>query len=273
MINSVEVRNAAGTLLTLSLEDPSNGYEVRDIGGLDQVKATLVSSSFAGVDGSQYQSSRREERNITIKLGFDPDYVLSSVRSLRNNLYNWFTTKQEVHLKFFVDDDLEVNISGRVETCETPLFSDSPEVNISILCFDPDFVDEEEIVEEGFTVSTTDEFFINYEGTVETGMVFVLELDRDVSDFVIYHTPPDGSTRIFTFEAALLDGDILTINSNRGNKGIILNRGGTLSNLLYGRTPSSAWIELQHGFNNFRVYTTGAAVPFTMTYTNRYGGL
>lgn len=273
MITSVEVRNAAGTLLTLSLEDPSSGYEVRDIGGLDPVNATLVSSSFAGVDGTQYQSARREGRNLTMKLGFSPDYILSSVRSLRNNLYNWFTPKQPVFLKFFMDDDLEVNISGRVESCVTPLFAEDPQVDISIMCFDPDFVEEDAIVEEGFTVATTDEFFINYAGTVDTGMIFVLELNRDITGFVIYHTPPDGTSRIFTFDAALLSGDILTINSIRGSKGITLNRSGVISNLLYGRSPSSAWLELQHGFNNFRVYVTGAPIPFSMTYMNRYGGL
>src|SRR5678809_67180 len=82
MLNQLEVRTAAGDLLTFVFDDVTDGYALEEIRGLDPVKATIVSSSWAGKDGKQYQSSRREERNIVISLGLEPDFVTTTVRSM-----------------------------------------------------------------------------------------------------------------------------------------------------------------------------------------------
>src|SRR5574343_287797 len=189
MIEKVEVRTVSGSLLTLQLDDASNGYAVADIDGLDPVKATIVSSSFAEMDGSQYLSSRREERNITFRIGFEPNYASMSVRSLRNNLYKFFIPKSYVKLRFYMIDGLIIEISGRVESFEAPLFTQDPIANISVLCFDPDFIETTPIVVNGNTVSTTTEFNIDYEGTTDTGFVFVLSVNRALSALTIYHHP------------------------------------------------------------------------------------
>lgn len=274
MITMVEVRNVAGTLLTLSLDDVTNGYIIGDIKGLDPVKATLVSSSYAKKDGAQYQSSRRETRNIVLSIDLVvDDYVIQTIRGLRNALYGWFMPKSQISLRFYDSSGLVVDIIGIVEDMDSELFTKEPKVNISIMCFDPDFLDLTPVELSGFTVSDTTEFFINYEGTVETGIKFDLNLNRSLSEFTIYHKPPDGSLRTLEFAAALVSGDVLTISTVSGDKYINLLRGGTNSSLLYGRSPQSSWIEMQNGFNYFRVYATGAAIPFDITYTDRYGGL
>lgn len=273
MLTKVEVRNPAGTLLTLTLDDDSSGYIVDEIEGLDPVKATLVSSSFASLDGTQFQSAHRENRNVIIKINLRPDFITQSVRSLRRALYAYFMTKIEVSLRFYDSDDTVVNIMGRVESCDTPLFTKEPQVAVSVVCFDPDFQELDPIVESGSTVSTTTEFLIDYDGSVETGFLFELNLNRSLSDFTIYHRPPDGTLRQLNFSASLLSGDKLSISTVTGNKYINLLRGGTTSSLLYGMPTQSAWIELQPGANHLRVYAVGAAIPFDITYTVRHGGL
>jgi hypothetical protein len=77
------------------------------------------------------------------------------------------------------------------------------------------------------------------------------------------------------FSASLVAGDIVTISTVRGNKQVTLNRGGTLSSLLYAMSSQSInWVELIPGGDNvIRFYATGAAIPFDLTYTPRYGGL
>lgn len=276
MLSAVEVRSAAGALLTLPLEDVSNGLYIEDIRGLDPVKATIVSSSFAAVDGSQYQSARRESRNIVLTVALEPDYAVDSVRDLRARLYEYMMPKSEVTLTFVhdaADDGLEVVISGRVESFETSLFSEEPAVDISIICFDPDFVDLTEIEVSGNTVSTTTEITINYDGTVESGFVFALAVNRTLTEFTIYHTPPGKPVRTLDFAANLASGDLLTITTIAGNKSLILTRASANSSILYGMSPQSAWIELEKGANKIRVYATGAAIPYTIKYTTRYGGL
>jgi hypothetical protein len=57
MLTGVEVRTIQDNLLALSLDDPSSGFIIEEIEGLDPVKASVVSSSFATMDGEQYQFS------------------------------------------------------------------------------------------------------------------------------------------------------------------------------------------------------------------------
>jgi hypothetical protein len=273
MLTTVEVRTRQGTLMVLPLEDISSGLIVADIQGLDPVKAVIVSSSFAQLDGAQYQSSKREPRNILMTIELEPDFVTTSVRDLRSQVYGFFMPKREVNLRFYDSDGLIVDIWGRVEYCQTPLFAKESEVNISILCMDPDFIDQDSIVVPGNTVSDFTEFLISYEGTVGVGVEFILNVNRTVSEFAIYHRPPNEAVRTLEFIAPLQNLDVLTINTIPGSKEATLTRGGVDSSLLYGVTPQSNWIELIPGDNYLSVYASGAAIPFNITYMPRYGGL
>lgn len=279
MITRVEVRTPQGALLSLPLEDESNGFVVEDIGGLDPVKATLVSSSFANRDGAQYHSSRREPRNLTMRLGLDTDNSIGTVRDLRNMLYRFFMPKSEASLRFHVEtgegvlDYLDLDILGRVETCETPPFAQEPAVDISMMCFDPDFRDIVPVSIKDFSTAGLSELSHTYPGTVDTGVEFVLRADRDIPSFTVYHRPPDGTLRTMEFSSPLIAGDVLRINSVRGSKSVTRTRAGVDTSLLYALSPQSSWIEFQPGVNNYRVAISGAIVPFEINYTTRYGGL
>lgn len=272
-LHLVEARNVQGTLLSLELSDISDGLLVADIDGLDPVKATLVSTSFATLDGEQFHNARREARNITMKIKLRPDFVTVNARDLRDRLYDFFMPKSEVFLRFYAVGDPTVNISGIVETCETKLFDQEPVVNISIMCYNPDFVDIDTVSLPGSTVSDTTVTTIEYTGTVESGIVFTLNLDRAESDFTIYHVAPDGVLRQFDFAETLLSGDVVTITTTPGSKSAILTRSGTASSILNAVTPQSNWVLLKKGTNTIRVYATGAAIPYTISYMNKYGGL
>lgn len=273
-LNKVEVRTGLGMLLSLPLDDYSNGYVVEDILGIDPVKATITSSTFANLAGSQFQSSRRESRNIILKLKIEPNYAITSVWDLRMNLYSFFESETDVDLRFYMDSGLTVDISGKVESCEAPPFSDEPRMNVSIICFQPDFLALDPVViDTEETVEDLEEFTINYTGKVPTGIQFVLNVDRTLTEFTIYQRPPDNILRTLDFAAALEDGDVLTINTVPRNKYITLTRTGVDTSLLYGMSAQSNWLMLMPGVNNFRVYAVGAAIPFTITYTPRYGGL
>lgn len=282
MLTALEVTNSQGDLLSIPLEEDDHGFHLHKIDGLDPVKATLVSSNFANQDGAQYNSSRREARNIKITLGLEPDNVTQSVRTMRNALYNFFMPKKEVVLRFKTFDEfepdiiaqnLESYIIGRVETCDSPLFVKDPAVEISLMCFDPDFKDPDVHVVEGVSTAGLDEQIVFYEGSVETGITFIFRPDRDVDAFTIYHRPPDGTLRMLDFTEPLLNGDILTIKTTVGEKSVVRTRAGVESSLLYGQSPQSDWLELQPGDNNFRVYATGLPVPFEIDYIVRRGGL
>jgi hypothetical protein len=278
MLTKVEARTPQGDLLSLPLEDDSSGYLVLPIDGLGPVKATMVSSSFAQQDGEQYHSSRREARNIKLSLGLNPDPATETVRKLRRKLYNFFMTKTEVSLRFYDEEDgdiLEANITGRVESCDPVLFAEEPTVEISIMCFNPDFVELAPEVISGSTTSGTTPMSIDYVGTVETGIELTINLNRSLSGFTVYHVLPDDSIRSMDFaNVPLLSGDVLKISTVPGSKGATLTRAGVTSSVLYGISPQSAWIELMPGLNKIRVYHgVGADIPLVINYINRYGAL
>lgn len=274
MLTQVEVSTTQGQTLVLPLEYTDNGYLIREVEGLDPVKAVLVSSSFANQDGEQYQSSRREARNIIIKLGMIMG-AAGSVRDLRARLYSIFMPKSIVRLRFISDevDEPAVDIYGRVESCFAPLFVKEPIATISLMCHQPDFYDPVVVSIPGNTVSNVTEFQVDYSGSIETGFKFSMTLNRNLNEFTIFHRSSDNSLSTLEFSEPLLSGDTITISTVFGEKGAILTREDSNRSVLYGVTPVSNWINLFPGTNYIRVYAEGAAIPFVIEYNNKVGGL
>lgn len=275
MLTRLEVISDQGALLTLYLQSVEQGYVISEIEGLDPVKATLVSSGFAKLDGEQFQSARREKRNIILSLDIEPDYSTSSVQSLRNKLYQFFMPKSRVLLRFYSDTFPTVNIVGYIETMDAPKFTAEPSATIGILCFDPDFYDPTPVVINGSTTSSEVSTTTDYPGTVETGILFNLFVDRAISSFTIFHSPADDSLRQLDFAVAtpLASGDVLQISTSSGNKYVTLIRAGVATSLLYGVSPQSNWINLFPGENQLRVFASGVPIPYSIEYTTKYGGL
>lgn len=277
MLTAVEVRSRRGDLLSLPLGDDSSGLRVANIEGLDPVKATLVSSSSANADGETYQSSRRETRNVKFNIELDPNPDSGdTIRDLRKKLYRFFMSESSVKLSFILEEGLTVDIDGVVESCETDHFSQEPAVDISIICFKPDFIDLVPEVITGMSTADTDAVVIDYEGTVETGVVFTIgPVIETIPDFVLYQTLPNDEVRTLEFDNVLLDiGDTLIISTVYGSKGVTLVHAGVSSSALYGVSPQSNWIALEPGENDLKLYssvTTGS--PWSVEYLNKYGGL
>lgn len=269
----LDVTNRKGDILSLTMEENDTGYQVASIEGLDPVKANLVSTSYANSDGEQYQSGKRGARNIKIKLDLDPDFDPNTYASLRRDLYSYFMPKSQVSLRFYLSTGLYLDIVGIVEEMSAPLFAQDPLVDISVMCFQPDFTDPRIISVDGFSVDDTTNTTINYPGTVETGTVLTLNLNRDIDDFTIYNMDEAGKLYQLDFSGELLDGDELVVSSLRGSKGITLTRASVSSPFLYGRSAQSSWIEFAEGLNQFRVYAEGDPIPYVLEYVVRYGGL
>jgi hypothetical protein len=273
MLTALEVQNAQGVTMSFPLGDIEEGYSVQSIDGLDPVKATVVSSSFANLDGEQQQSVRREKRNIVLKLGLEPDFITTSARGLRNRLYGYFMPKSQVKLRFLDDEEPDVEIDGTVESLDSPQFAQDPEANISILCMNPDFVDPTNVHLTGNSVANSTETAVDYAGTIETGFLFRLFINRDISTFSVVNRTLDGQIRKMDFNGPLVAGDVLEISTLPGAKRVTLIRGNAVSSRLYGFAPYSNWLQLFPGRNFLRVAIDGAVIPYSIDYTAKYGGL
>ena len=275
MLTSVSVTNVRGNVLQLPLLDSSAGYVVEDIEGLGPVNATLTSSSIAQLDGATFQNAQRGTRNITSTIGFAPDFVNNTVQSLRSNLYDYFLPKANVDLAFYMDGDLYALTSGQVESFDGTLFSNDPSMDLSIICYDPDFYAPDSTVISGDTVSTTDTQIITYPGTTDAGFIFTLNVNRSVDGFSLYNTRPDGIIQVLNMISSLdlVNGDVVTITSIPGSKSIVYNHAGTPVSGLAFMDPTSDWPLLTKGDNVFRAYASGDPIPFTIEYTTKYGAL
>jgi hypothetical protein len=273
-ITRVDIQNVSSDVLTLIPQDASNGYEVRDIQGLGPVKANLVSSSMAQVDGAQPESSRRDPRNITMTLGIKPNYILAhTVSSLRNDLYNYFMPKSVLFISFYMDNVLYAVTTATVEDFESPIFTDDPKADISLICYDPDFYAPTSTLIEGESTSDTSTTTINYPGTSPAGAVFTLSPDRDLTGFRIYNTKPDNTIQMFDFEGTILGGDVIAITSIPLQKSAIITRNMTPFSALYYVEAPFDWISFEKGGNDIRVFVADDPIPYTLEYIVKYGGL
>lgn len=247
MLTQVDITNVRSETLSLTLMDASGGYAIKEIDGLDPVNATLTTSTLAQVDGAQPQNASRTTRNVTMKLGLEPDFLSTTVQSLRSNLYNYLMPKANIELGFYLDGSLFAKASGQVESFENAMFSADPEVDISIICYNPDFFAPADVELDSDTVSTTDTTTINYAGTSDTGVIFTLSIDRDLDDLTLYNTAPDTTIQQFHLEGtgAFVSGDILTINTIPGQKSVMLTRDSITSSVLFYVDDNAVWLSLQ----------------------------
>ena len=275
MLETVEVRSPSGDLLSLNLADISSGFIVADIKGLNPVKATIVRTPIATLDEEAINATRRDARNLIFILEPEPDYTTETIRDLRWRLYDFFMPEAPVNLRFIhsAGDNLEVEINGIVEDFDWPLFAAEPEGTLSIICEKPDFVVLDSLEVEGDTVEDSSEVLLAYPGTVESGLVWTLNIDRDIDEIDFYLRAPDGITRYFWLGGTLLTGDVLEINSIPGQKAITVTRSGTPFSLLYGLMPVAPWPTLWKGNNYLRVVVEGDPIPYTVSYKPKYGGL
>lgn len=273
MLERIEVITSRGNTLSLPLDGGDLGYFVLPIEGLDPVKATLVSSSVASSDGEEYQSSRREARNIVFKIGVDTAQLFGSVGALRRKLSSFLMPKSEVTLRFYSDDMPMVEIVARVESFDFPIFVQDPEATVSVMCYEPDFVDKTVVTVAGTSTNAPAEGAIEYVGSVETGFVFRINIPYATSQFTISHRSSDNSVGSFEFAETLLAGDVVEISTVSGDKYVDLIRNNARSSILWAMSPFSNWINLFPETNYISVVAQGAGLPYTIAYTTRYGGL
>ena len=274
MIENVVISSAQGGAITLPLDDVVSGFPIQEITGLDPVKATLVSTVFAQQDGAQYQGGRREPRNVKFTLGLEPNWTGGEdVRDLRRQLYSVLMPKNAVTMVFTLKDGLVVTAYGVVESFESTLFSKDPAVDVNVICYDPDFIVPTAVVINGSTVTDSTMTEFTYPGTVETGILFQLLVDRTITGFTIYHTGTDGIPRSMLVSVDAVSGDVITISTVSGNKFATLTHASADSSILYGIAPQADWFQLLPGTNAMRVELSGTTIPYTVEYITRYGGL
>src|SRR5690606_905766 len=124
---------------------------------------------------------------------------------------------------------------------DCPLFVKEPVATISLLCFNPDFYEPVEVEISGNTVSSGVMGTIDYEGTIDSGIVFSIAINRSITGFTIYHQPEGEQVRSMVVAGAFVAGDVVEISTVPGNKYANLTRGSMVTSVLYTVSPYSDW--------------------------------
>lgn len=282
-----KIQNVDGGVLLLTGDEPV--YQVISITGLNPPKAQINTTSIVGLDGVLFNSSKLETRNIVLTVKIN-----GNVETNRLNLYNFFRTKEWCKF-YYSNDSVDVFIEAYVESVECDLFSNSEIAQISIICPYPYFKSLTEIVTD---ISSTLGLFVFpfsinlgepvafssydnirsanvYNGSEsETGVIIIITLSGPINSIEIRNSRNGDD---FELNYSFQTNDVITINTNKGQKSVSLLRNGVITNIFPAVEKGSTFFQLAVGSNIFNYLaddgTSNDNVTITFHYHHEYRGV
>lgn len=301
MIRAITIINHLDESIRLELERPQlSGFIVKEIKGLGPAKAQVNFTEMATMDGGLDNSARLETRDIDLSLIFMEHPTIEDTRHLS---YKYFPIKRKI--TFIVETDTRIcQTTGIVEENVPEIFSKQEGCSISILCADPYFysVNDNEDISHGvkplfefiyennsLTQPLTEfgeivknrEFDIFYEGDLEIGFVLNIHAIGKASGIRIINRKTGQILRINDdrivdiMETGIDAGDDIILNTNRGEKGLSILRGGVTTNIINALERPVRWFQLSKGHNPY-VFQADKGLTnliFTVTYRIIYEGV
>lgn len=234
--------------------------DVLKVDGLNPPPATINTSKVVGIDGSRFNSSRIEQRNIVILLN-----IKYPIEYNRQQLYKYFRSKRWCRL-YYQNDSRDVYIDGYVESFENDQFSMTQQPQISIICPQSFFKNRlNNSIEFSTTISKFEfPFSISDEGTefgvieksitklidigeVETGglIAFIATTDQILNPTIYNRTTQE----YFGLNFDMNEGDVIYVNTIKGQKSVTLLRDGVSTNIIDTIREGSNWIKFIPGEN------------------------
>lgn len=243
----------------------------------------------------------------------DGETEYSSVEDNRLKLMRYFPLKKKVGL-YFQTENRFAYTEGYVETNDPDIFSQEVTQSVSIICPYPYFYDMSEEGSSTIHFSTNEAWFefpddpiqddrdhndmsddsvefgiitlkhrtnIFYSGDADTGMIIRLHAVGSVENISIFNTNTLEQMRIDTDKLAaitgsvMIDSDDIIINTNPGEKSILLYRAGSYYNILNCVNRDANWFILSKGDNPF-VFTAESGeqnLQFEISIQNLFEGI
>ena len=256
---TLKVENKRGNILNLSA---SPLYDLLRVDGITPPTASILTGVVGTMDGEQFNAVRLDMRNILLTVR-----PKAPVEKNRVALYRYFSPKQWVRV-YYANGERDVYIDGYVESFPGSLFDNPQSFQISIICPDPYFKDMSEIVhdgsyttalfefpfaieEEGIGFSTydnTQDILILNDGDDSAGMIITLKATGPVENPILYRR---DTLEDFELNFSMQDGDVVEINTRKGNKGVTLTRNGVKYNIVNAVAKNPTWFQLEPGDNIF----------------------
>lgn len=279
MLTYVHVMSDAAFELPILGVTPKSSLLIQKVTGLNPPDRNLFIGDYSQ-DGGIYQGRRVGNRNVVFTINLNPNPALGeTVSSLRESLYKAFIDPQVDgdHLKLTFHDETgrERYLVGYCEKFETEIFDSESMCQISMICPDPYLRDNIDTI----LVSTPGwvQFPYTYEGTAETGFIVNIHITTSTNAVTLFN---NGKLMklIYPDTATYLVGDVITINTIRGQRSITLTRSSITTSIVSHLTSESQWLELHSVANTMRVYGGNNANNIVanikyLKYTSAYWGI
>lgn len=275
------VENYRGERLQLV---PNQNYIV-ELEGLTDFEVVINTTVAGNSSGSKYNSSRTEERELPLSI-----MPRGDVEKNRIALYRYFVAEKPLKI-FYKNGSRDVFIEGRVQKFGGSLFSEKETLDLSVLCPQPYWQSVSEVIadisdvlpafsfpfsieEAGIQFSEIergqDKVVIN-SGDVESGIIIELQAEGEVINPIIYDAYGGSFALNYTMQA----GDLITINTYKGQKSVKLLRQGKETHLFKYVADSPTWFSLEPGDNIFTYDTESGSELLQIRYRffNLYEGV
>jgi phage-related protein len=250
--------------------------QIRNIEGLEPVKASVNTSLFGSVDGAAYTGASVPNRNIVLTIHPNPDWHTWKYEDLRKLIYSYFMSKKPVRLVFYSDEDSPVEIFGIVESVDNSIFSKDQEFNVSVICPDPYFTSLDPKVITGQSIrSGGAPRVVTYNGSVETGIRVKVSFSSGTAPTTIGIQVGDPKVSYFNVTATVGSTLYLDMSSVAMQKYVqnVSIGSGVITNLLSKMQEGSKWPLFEQGDNNFSVITDQGVQDWELSFYERFGGL
>lgn len=243
----------------------SRNYAIFEISGLHPPNAIISTDSLAIYDGEKFTSSKADKRTINIQFG-----ILKNAETNRIALYKIIKTKQYIRLNY-KNNIRDIFIEGYVESMIIDYHAVPQLVTVSILCPRPYFNDATELISEmsalvkkftfPFAIEKANKIPFGYiedvseinvinNGDIQTNMIIKIQSSGEVINPTIFNRETGDFFRLnFTMQT----GDVITIDTNQGQKSVNLYRSGEDINIFNSISRDSTWLSLAPG-DNIMIY-------------------
>ena len=255
----LKVENKYGEQMELT-KNPR--YTISSVDGLYPPESVINTTKVANMDGSVYNSSYVNDRQITITMAIN-----GPAEENRLHLYKYFKTKYPVRL-YYENDVRNVYIDGYVSKMPIEYFEKKQTAQIEITCpmalcrsveqtitefssREDKFVFPLAIEKDGIPFSALkmgEQKTIVNGGDVEIGIIIKLNALGNVTNPKIYDV--DNKDHMF-LSVSMESGDEITINTQKKEKSIKLLSNGVESNIIGKLEAGSKWFSLIPGDNIF----------------------
>lgn len=272
----------------LQFNKVGGAFQITEIEGLSPVDATINTNSTALIDGGTFNSSKVNMRQLLINFTIETNPELN-----RQEVYKVLRPKKSVKI-YYENNSLDVFSEGYVESVKVEHFASKQMCSVSILCTNPYWKTAQEIV--NILQSTIPKFHFPFHSTEEPELVFgviepitsiVVDNNGNVDTgltFELYARASVSDPKIYDYESGdfigvnieMKVGDLITINTTQGNKGVTLLRSGVETNIFNQLMKDITWLQLSSEGNAFTYtvdsgYTTNLSI--TIKHYDMYEGV